>query len=122
MFAWIWLIAAACLGIGLVRRLLGDVLRPLSQVAAGTAVGWILGAWLAYGVASWRGALEVDFLVAETAGLAIGALAVFWSGRKDSPLPHWPALERSDWQALAITALLSPIVIYLFATHWFAPR
>jgi hypothetical protein len=118
MIASLWLLASAWLGIGLARFLLADVLRPLVRWAVGTTLGWVLACWLAFGVASWRGRIEVSWLVGQTVFLALAAAGMAWWGRRQAPRDVLPLLSRNDWWLLGLCALLSPLLIIEFYGHW----
>ena len=70
MFASLHLLAAALIGIWLLRRFLGTLLDLPEQILGGIAVGWMLAAWVAYLVAELQTRLAY--------GLMVGLTAFFW--------------------------------------------
>ena len=70
MFASLHLLAAALIGVWLLRRFLGTLLDLPEQILGGIAVGWMLAAWVAYLVAELQTRLAY--------GLMIGLTAFFW--------------------------------------------
>ncbi|MEO5718137.1 MAG: hypothetical protein ABIR29_06155, partial [Chthoniobacterales bacterium] len=77
MFACLHLLAAAAIGIWLLRRFLGDRLDWPEQVLGGLAAGWILAAWAAYLVARMQRSLVSGSMVGLTMLLCLVA-AILW--------------------------------------------
>jgi len=77
MFAYLHLLAAAAIGIWLLRRFLGDSLELPERVLGGLAAGWILAAWAAYLVASVQKSLAYGSMVGLTMLLCLVA-AILW--------------------------------------------
>lgn len=116
LIPWIWLLAAACLGAGLMRRALGEVLSPALQMAAGIPLGWMITTSLAFGVATVMGRVDSTALTVQT----VAAVVAAWC------LRHWwwpdpSAFGRSDRHALWLAAGSMPGVTWLFARNWLVP-
>jgi hypothetical protein len=69
MFASLHLLAAALIGIWLLRRFLGTLLDLPEQILGGIAVGWMLAAWVTYLVAELQTRLVYGLMVGLTAFL-----------------------------------------------------
>jgi len=122
MLAGVFLLGAALLGAGLVRRVLRGALTGAEQVLWGTLVGWMLATLCVYALARWQGRLSLALMVVACAGAWAGAGAA-WLGRGSGPRGAWRVgpFVRENAGLLAVLLLFAPVYVHLFWTHTLAP-
>ncbi len=120
MFACLHLLAAAAIGIWLLRRFLGDRLDWPEQVLGGLAAGWILAAWAAYLVASVQKSLAYGSMVGLTMLLCLVA-AILWvrSFRQADSGPSFRLRFQPHLPLLALLAFTGCFYSYSFVTQSF---
>ena len=79
MLAYLHLLAAAAVGVWLLRHFVGDRLQWPEQVLGGLAIGWTLAAWAAYLIASVQRSLSYHSMASLTILLSLVA-AIVWVG------------------------------------------
>lgn len=120
MTALLFLVGAALLGAGLVRRAPGRVFGGAEQALGGLLAGWMVATLTAYAVARTLGRLEWWPLAALTAGLWAAALALWlpalWRVRARGLRGRaWRLKEHAG--LLLVLALFAPVYWHLFSTH-----
>jgi hypothetical protein len=120
MFACLHLLAAAAIGIWLLRRFLGDRLEWPEQVLGGLAAGWILAAWAAYLMASVQKSLAYGSMVGLTMLLCLVA-AILWvlSFRRAVLGPNFGLRLQLHLPLLVLLAFTGCFYSYSFVTQSF---
>src|ERR1041384_1395160 len=122
----IFLVGAALLGIGLLRRVFGSLLNNVEQALWGLVIGWSLAAIMGYGVARLSGALNFSTVLL-TALLVWAGAVVIWlpvvrDGRRKHDKPRGPFWESSFIPLTVLLAVFVPLFVHLFLTHMLQPK
>lgn len=108
------------LGVGLVRRSLGELLDGIEQILWGTVMGWVLAAFGVYLVARWQGQLLPRTVLWTTLAIWTIAAIVVVAGR-DRFIIQALLGRREAYTRLAIVLLvLAPIYWRLLSVQAFA--
>ncbi len=120
MFACLHLLAAAAIGIWLLRRFLGDRLEWPEQALGGLAAGWILAAWAAYLVASVQKGLVYDSMAGLTMLLCLVAV-ILWglSLRRAVSGPSFGLRFQPHLPLLVLLTFTGCLYSYSFVTQSF---
>jgi hypothetical protein len=122
----IFLVGAALLGIGVIRRLFAGLLNHAEQALWGLAIGWSLAAIVGYGIARLSGALNFQtFLLTALliwAGAAVIWLPVLRTWKRSNGSPRHFVWESSFTPLAVLLAIFGPLFFHLFLTHMLQPK
>lgn len=122
----IFLIGAAILGIGLVRRIVAGLLNHAEQALWGLVIGWSLAAVIGYGIARLSGALNFQTFLLTTllvwAGAVVIWLPVLRAGKRNDGNRRHFVWESSFTPLAILLAIFGPLFLHLFLTHMLQPK
>lgn len=121
MMGVLFLLAAALLGTGLVRRVFAESLNQAEQALWGLVVGWSLATALGYGVARLAGGVTVQAIVSVTLLVCSGTILLWFPTIKrvvrDKGKVHGITWGKPFTPLAILLCLFAPICFYLFNTH-----